>query len=416
MTLLNISVRDGLAQSGARVKDIMAGPGAHPIHQDHAPRQRDMRLDFFRGLGMFIILIAHIPWNSWTDWIPARFGFSDAADMFVFCSGMASSLAFARVFVKAGWWLGTARIAHRVWQVYWAHIGGFLVVLSVMILADATLGLDHYVREELNLASFFDDTKMHLVGLLTLSYVPNYFDILPMYLAILAMIPIVMGLASLHRGLAPAFVLGMWLLANTSMLDLVADRTTGRLWFFNPFGWQIVFFTGFAFVRGWLPVPPRSLKLAIAALVFVLAAAPFSCQAGFSCFAGYGTFPWLGEVHLALQPWIDKMNMGPLRYFHFLATAYLAWLAVGVKGSHLHGLLVAVTCRVGQQTLAVFLSGLVVAQLMGIFLDVVGRSFLLTAFANLLGCSLLVLTAFVVAWFKSMPWKDGSTKKSSGQA
>ena len=39
------------------------------------PKQRDPRLDFFRGIGMFIILIAHITDNPWTLWIPARFGF-----------------------------------------------------------------------------------------------------------------------------------------------------------------------------------------------------------------------------------------------------------------------------------------------------------------------------------------------------
>jgi hypothetical protein len=50
---------------------------------------RDPRLDFFRGLAMFIILIAHVPSNWWTLWIPARFGFSDATEIFVFCSGMA---------------------------------------------------------------------------------------------------------------------------------------------------------------------------------------------------------------------------------------------------------------------------------------------------------------------------------------
>ena len=74
-----------------------------PAISDAGLRARDPRLDFFRGLGMFIILIAHIPWNSWTDWIPARFGFSDAADLFVFCSGMASALAFGRVFAEQGW-------------------------------------------------------------------------------------------------------------------------------------------------------------------------------------------------------------------------------------------------------------------------------------------------------------------------
>ena len=75
---------------------------------------------------MFIILIAHVPWNGWTEWIPARFGFSDAADMFIFCSGAASALAFAPIFDKRGWYLGTVRIVYRVWQIYWAHIAVFL--------------------------------------------------------------------------------------------------------------------------------------------------------------------------------------------------------------------------------------------------------------------------------------------------
>ena len=68
-----------------------------------APRERDLRLDFFRGVGMFIILIAHITDNPWTLWIPARFGFSDATEIFVFCSGMASAIAFGGVFERAGW-------------------------------------------------------------------------------------------------------------------------------------------------------------------------------------------------------------------------------------------------------------------------------------------------------------------------
>ena len=46
---------------------------------------RDPRLDFYRGIAMFIILLAHTPGNWWTLWIPARFGFSDATEIFVFC-------------------------------------------------------------------------------------------------------------------------------------------------------------------------------------------------------------------------------------------------------------------------------------------------------------------------------------------
>lgn len=68
---------------------------------------------------MFIIFIAHLPGNQWTLWIPARFGFSDATEIFVFCSGMASAIAFGRVFELHGLAMGSARVLYRVWQVYW---------------------------------------------------------------------------------------------------------------------------------------------------------------------------------------------------------------------------------------------------------------------------------------------------------
>ena len=76
-------------------------------------RPRDLRLDFFRGLGMFIIFIAHVPNNSWNDWIPARFGASDATEIFVFCSGMASAIAFGSVFRDRSFLLGTSRTGCR---------------------------------------------------------------------------------------------------------------------------------------------------------------------------------------------------------------------------------------------------------------------------------------------------------------
>ncbi|MDP4595109.1 MAG: OpgC domain-containing protein, partial [Beijerinckiaceae bacterium] len=158
---------------------------------------RDPRLDFFRGLGMVIILIAHIPWNSWTSWIPARFGFSDAAEMFVFCSGMASALAFGGVFVKRGWLMGTARIVHRIWQVYWAHIGSFFVVAAMVVGADLYVGEARY-QQGLQLDTFFAMAPVRVLQTMSLTYLPPFFEILPMYLCILAMIPIVMALARIH--------------------------------------------------------------------------------------------------------------------------------------------------------------------------------------------------------------------------
>ncbi|MDE2364661.1 MAG: OpgC domain-containing protein [Hyphomicrobiales bacterium] len=372
---------------------------------------RDPRLDFFRGLGMFIILIAHIPWNSWTDWIPARFGFSDGADLFVFCSGLASSLAFAPIFERRGWFVGVARILHRMWQVYWAHIGGFLVVLAIVAAADAHFGGGRY-SQELMLGDFFTRFQVYAPGLMTLRFVPNYFDILPMYIAILGMIPIAMALASISRGLVAIAVIASWFATNAGFLTVQADPLSGRDWFFDPFGWQLVFFTGFAFGKGWLSPPPPDRRLIIAAVALIVLAAPVSCQNGFGCYAGFGYFPTLGALHDWLGPVIDKTHIGMLRYVHFLATAYLAYLAAGPRGANLRGPIAAAVGRVGQQTLAVFLTGLVGGHVLGIALDVLGRNAMTTAFVNLIGAASLIVAAAVVAWVKSAPWKGGRPNAS----
>ena len=105
----------------------MAPPAPAPTSK----RPRDERLDLFRGITMLIIFVAHVPANSWNAWIPARFGFSSGAELFVFCSGFASALAFGATFVRRGWWLGTARILQRLWQVYWAQPAAILPMLQV---------------------------------------------------------------------------------------------------------------------------------------------------------------------------------------------------------------------------------------------------------------------------------------------
>ncbi len=243
-----------------------------------ASSPRDPRLDFFRGIAMFIILIAHIPRNPWTSWIPARFGFSDATEIFVFCSGMASALAFGAIFARAGLAMGALRIAHRVWQVYWVHLGVFFTTLALMLVINAT---GRFPRDEvgaLNLYPFLDNTGPNLVGLLTLTYVPNYFDILPMYLVILALIPVVMLLARLDTRLVAVLCLTLWAAATAGLLSLPAelwfDNGSTRAWFFNPFAWQLVFFTGFALMSGWLPAPPVRRWLVWLALATVVVSVP----------------------------------------------------------------------------------------------------------------------------------------------
>jgi hypothetical protein len=379
-----------------------------------APKQRDLRLDFFRGIGMFIILIAHITGNPWTIWIPARFGFSDATEMFVFCSGMASALAFGAVFSRAGWVLGTVRILHRVWQVYWVHLGVFFVTLALMVAINMT-GL--FPRDEvgaLNLKHFLNNTGPNLIGLMTLTYVPNYFDILPMYLVILALIPVMMALARLDARLALAASVALWI-AATAGLNLPAElwftKPSDRSWFFNPFAWQLVFFTGFALMAGWLPAPPVHRGLIWLAAAIVLVSVPFAWGKIFT------QFDMLRDLRSAAAPLFNKTDFGILRFVHFLALAYLAWVAAGPAGARLRhdgwiGGLITQICRVGQQSLAVFAASMVLARVLGAVLKLAGNGPIAALAVNLAGFALIIAVARIAAYFKGQPWKTAPARSA----
>lgn len=360
--------------------------------------QRDVRLDFFRGIGMFIIFIAHVPGNTWSQWIPARFGFSDATEIFVFCSGMASAIAFASVFDKQGFAIGCARIAHRCWQVYWAHLGLFFAAAAMLSAADILLDTGTSNIGSLNLSRFIgEETARCLVGLFTLTYVPNLFDILPMYLVILFLVPVVMGLSRFSPILSLVFCFGLWLIATNGHLLLPAEPWSNRKWYFDPLAWQLVFFTGFAFIRGWLPAPPVDRRLIWASSVVLFVSMVYALP----------SLRALLPQSLANIPrgLTDKSQFGVLRYVHFLALAYLVYISAGPRGARLSGAFVDMCCRVGQQALAVFIAGILLALLGGVILRQVGYSTLSLAVINITGMALLIVVAYVVGWFKRTPWR-----------
>ena len=372
---------------------------------------RDPRLDFFRGIAMFIILVAHVPGNWLTLWIPARFGFSDATETFVFCSGMASAIAFGRVFREQGMGMGSARVAYRVWQVYWAHIGLFIAIAATMVVLNTIFPDGRDYVGQLNLYPFFKNPQPQLVGLLTLTYVPNYFDILPMYLVILAMMPVMIWLARIHVGLMILASITVWLAANVGDINFPAEPWSERQWFFNPLGWQLVFFTGFALMAGLIPAPPVDKRLFWTAVAIILLTIPFAY------FRVYNEFPVFKEWRSEYRFLITKSDFGILRYVHFLATAYVAWVLVGPKGSRIlppdgnglvarvWGALLAAIMKVGQQSLAIFISSMFLARLLGVAFDQIGKSHLTMTLVNLGGFALIIAIAYGVAWFKSQPWR-----------
>ena len=120
---------------------------------------------------------------------------------------------------------------------------------------------------------------------------------------------------------------------------------------------------------------------------------------------------------------IAKTDFGVLRYVHFLAVAYLCWIAVGEAGRRIippqtGGMLaeiwrraLAIIMKVGQQSLAVFITSMFTARLLGVALDTLGRKSLFNQLiVNLAGFTILICVAYGVGWFKSQPWRKKAVR------
>ena len=357
------------------------------------PRSRDRLVDIFRGLAFLLIFVSHMPGNDWKRFIPGAWGLSDATEVFVFVSGMAAGYAFVPVFGRSGFGLGTLRITRRIWQVYLAHLIMFFAIAALLSAADFIVGGRTHV-DYINLRPFFDDPQQNLIGLLTLTYVPNLFDMLPMYIVILALIPPWMLLARISPLVPLAASLCLYAAAQTGF-NLPAEPWTDRGWFFNPLAWQLLFFLGLSFTAGWLPKPRLSSPLVLASLVLVALAVPISN------YDLRGGSPLLEGVREMINPFTDKTALGPLRLLHFLALAVVVLAAVGPGGQRLTGRAVGWVERIGQQSLIVFVSSTVLSQLFGVLVYEIANTWATTALATVIGFVMMYWIARTAAATKA---------------
>src|SRR3954454_361595 len=152
---------------------------------------RDLRLDLFRGLALWLIFVDHIPTNI-VNWLTIRnYGFSDAAEIFVFISGYTAAFVYGRAMRERGFVVASARILKRVWTVYVAHV--FIFVIFMAQIAYVTTSQDNPLySEEMRAFDFLQQPGVALLEALILKFQPNFMDVLPLYIVLLLALPLVL--------------------------------------------------------------------------------------------------------------------------------------------------------------------------------------------------------------------------------
>src|SRR6202789_586405 len=153
--------------------------------------ERDLRLDFFRGLGLWMIFLDHIP-DDVVGWLTLRnYGFSDAAEFFVFISGYLAGFIYGPIIQAGNFLAATKRLLVRAWHLYIAHILLFLVFTAQIARAARKFDNPMY-KDEFNVANFLAHPDELIWQALTLRYKPVDLDVLPLYISLVFVAPLML--------------------------------------------------------------------------------------------------------------------------------------------------------------------------------------------------------------------------------
>jgi len=363
--------------------------------------ERDKRLDLARGLALICIYIDHLPGNFFSRFTLHAYTFNDAAEVFILIAGIAAGLAYWGSIGRNGVLRGSTRVLKRIAQVYGTHV--LLVGIGAAALSGAAsltgnsalLGVTSY-------ASFAGEPFERFWHVLVLRLQPNYLNILPLYVLLLALLPAMFLLKRVHWGLLLGASFGAWLLPRAFGFNLPSDLH-GPGWYFNPFAWQLLFVIGLLWGEAWRRgggLPRHPLLPIAAALYGVFALVAVASWAKVPHFSALRVFPvdWMTSV--------DKEHLSLLRALNVLALAYLFVYLVPASASWLESGTSRAIRAMGRAPLTVFATSAVA--------NVVGWSFWFQGGQSvawqvaMIAAGLAMMT--VAAYYRELPkpWRWGT--------
>ena len=309
-------------------------------------------IDFWRGLALLTIFIDHAPDNVLQYVTIRNICFSDAAELFVFLSGVSVALAYGTRFFRGERAAAVKAVLRRAFTLYWVQM-----LISLLIIALFAAAADYFDNDDLiddDRSFILDEPLTAIPAMLALVHQLVVVNILPLYVVLLLLAPALFMLARRNDWLMLSASAALYAGARVFDLNLPSWPLEDS-WFFNPLAWQLIFAIGLFVGRrarsGGIGYDPR---LYSACLAVVVAAAIVSSD-------GFGLAHGLSH---ALTPVLDhtKTGLGLARLVNFLALAYViahSGLTARIRLTPIF----APLALMGRHSLPVFSTGSVLAAL-----------------------------------------------------
>lgn len=200
-------------------------------------------IDFWRGFALVTIFINHIPGNFFERFTYRNLSLSDSAELFVFLAGWSlrlqtnrtASLPLAPLVQKLG---------GRAVQVYFAQI--VITELAIALIAAASIYYDApFLLDWHNAAAIFHNPVEAHVGLIALTHQLGYFNILPLYVVLVASAPLIAICARYAAPLLLPISAAIYIVTLATGINLPSWPEPGN-WFLNPLAWQFIYVLGFS--------------------------------------------------------------------------------------------------------------------------------------------------------------------------
>ena len=356
---------------------------------------RDLRLDLFRGLANWAIFLDHIP-NNAVAWLTTRnYGFSDAADIFVFISGYTAAFVYARKMAAQGILAGTALLLRRVWQLYVAHILLF-VFYAAAIGFIAQRGHSHLL-DEFNVKWLIEQPVETLTQGLVLKFKPLNLDVLPLYIVLMACFPPLLAIMRRLPDLTLAGSAFLYLAARWFGWNLPAWPSGS--WYFNPFAWQFLFLIG-----AWVAMGGgRRVKTFVLSIPMVtISAAYLAFAMAITLAVRFDSASIFPRALIDLFDPNDKTNLAPYRIVHLLAFMIVLVRLIPKDWNVLQSDALRPLVVCGQRSLEVFCVGIFLSFVGHFIIEMWSNAYITQVAVSVVGIALMTAVAFYRTWLRKL--------------
>lgn len=353
-------------------------------------RDRDFRIDAFRGLALWWIFLDHVPETYLNHFTPKNFGFSDAAEILVFLSGLASGSVYGSIARQSGLMAASLRVLRRAFEIYVAQIVTVILLLvEIVLLAVRQPDL----MDHANLAVFAADPVQTMFQAMILRYSPVNLD--PLLLMVILHFGLIIVLPVMTRWSNPVLIASAALYFVSHWLDWSIPAYPRGVIYFNPLDWQLLYVMGIWWGMkhaGERPAILGSRPLASLAAIYVLFS--FFITLGWHFHSLEAYVPAL--VVRAIYP-IDKGDLDVLRLLHFLALALLCWRLLPCNLPVLRTRLLRPLVQCGEYSLAVYCVGVLLSFAAHAILSTSWNNSVSQTAVSAAGIAIMVGTAAVLA-------------------